>query len=287
MRLESGESLLYKNNTKMAELPKDINPTDKLGCFLYLRQKRSSCIKEKKMKKQCSIHFMVLLVSLLGFGSTVLAKGDSVKASVPGNTVVQDLAVDLMLINCDPASPEQICSLPPGAPQDMPAWLDIKAAKITEVGENQVDLSISLYEPVPQNPPVQFVSYYWQFQDGCTEPSPTDKNAIFVYWDGNTNTWSGYWSVITSCNPRSVIIGAQVQFKFTDDGIKVRVSLDDLISNESQSLKWYAGVRRLPFVHPKFTHTWPLDVAPRVIDINSSPPPFAIFPEASANWDQR
>ena len=231
---------------------------------------------------------MVLLMSLFGFGATALAQSNSVKVSVPGNTVVQDLAVDLMLISCDSANPGYICSLPPVAQTDMPAWLDIKTAKITALGEDQVDLSISLYEAVPQNPTAQFVSYYWQFQDGCTEPSPTDKNAIFVYWDGNTNTWSGYWSVITSCNPRSVIIGAPVQFKFTDDGIKVRVSLDDLITEEGQTLKWYAGVRRLPFVHPFFIHTWPLDVAPRVIDVNySTTPPSAIYPEDSATWDPR
>jgi hypothetical protein len=33
--------------------------------------------------------------------------------------------------------------------------------------------------------------------------------------------------------------------------------------------------------------SWPLDVAPRVIDINSGPPPYFIYPEASATWDQQ
>jgi hypothetical protein len=33
---ESGGSLLYKNNMKMAELPKDFNPTGSVGFFIGL-----------------------------------------------------------------------------------------------------------------------------------------------------------------------------------------------------------------------------------------------------------
>lgn len=239
------------------------------------------------MKKLCSIQFVIVFVVLTVLAGVAIAKNDPVKAVVPGNTVVQDLAADFMLINCDVSLPNRICSLPPSAPQFSPAWADIKSAKISASGEEWVDLSIALHEPIPLIPPVPFISYYWQFQEGCVEPSPTDKSSIVVWWDGNTNTWSAHWFVITSCNPRRIIMGDSVPFQFTDDGIKVRVPLDDLITTEGESLKWFTGVHRLPFVHGVFTHTWPTDVAPCVIDLDyTTTPPSVVYPEESATWNQ-
>jgi hypothetical protein len=206
-------------------------------------------------------------------------------AFVPGNTVVQDPADDLLLVNCDVSQPDHPCSLPPETPLPLPGWFDIKTAKVTEIGGGRVDFFIALYEPVPATPPVPFLSYFWTFQDGCIDPSPTDKDGIRVNWDGDT--WSANWFVITSCNPRTIVHGDPVDFRFTEDGILVRVSLADLLTKGGTPLLWYAGVRRLPFVHPIFTHTVGVDFAPDVTAFNPTPPPILIHPEDPAIWEPR
>ena len=213
------------------------------------------------------------------------SSASQVVALVPGNTVVQDASGDLLLVDCNASFPDHPCSLPPGAPLALPNWFDIKTAKITEIGGDRVDLSIALYAPVPAVPPVPFVTYFWQFQDGCFEPSPTDKDGIRVHWDGDI--WSANWYVITSCNPRTVVHGDPVRFVFTDDGVMVRVRLADLITRGGAPLEWYAGVRRLPFAHPTFARTVPVDVAPDVVKFNPSPPPILIHPEDPADWEPR
>ncbi len=218
------------------------------------------------------------------------ALASEVVASVPGNTVVQDPAGDLLLKNCDPSHPGVPCSLPPSAPLALPDWFDLKTAKITEIGKGRVDLHIELYAPIPAAPPYAFVAYIWQFQDGCVVPSPTNKTSISVVWDGDTETWSANWFVITSCSPRTIVQGDPVPFQFTEDGVKVRVLLSDLLPNgpsPGTPLLWYAAVRRLPFVHPTFTRTVPVDFAPDVQAFNPTPPPVLIEPEDSATWDPR
>jgi hypothetical protein len=215
--------------------------------------------------------------------SPLTVTASDVVALVPGNTVVQDVADDLLLVDCNILLPDHPCSLPPGAPLALPDWFDIKTAKITEVGRGRVDLSIALHAPVPAAPPVAFVSYFWQFQDGCLVPSPTDKDGIRVHWDGDM--WVANWYVILSCDPRAIVQGDPVDFVFTEDGVMVRVSLSDLITRGGAPLDWYAGVRRLGFAHPVFTHTVPVDVAPDVVEFNPSPPPILIHLEDPATWE--
>ncbi len=239
--------------------------------------------------KKLSIYIALVLAFGTFRGALALAQTGSVVAAVPGNTVVQDPAGDLLLKNCDPIQSEIPCSLPPNPQLPLPDWFDLKTAKITEIGEGQVDLHIELYAPIPAAPLVPFVSYIWQFQDGCVVPSPTDKTSISVVWDGDTQTWSANWFVITSCNPRTIIEGDPVPFGFTEDGVKVRVLLSDLLPSGAspESLLWFAAVRRLPFSHPTFKRTVPVDVAPDVIAFNPTPPPVLIEPEDSATWDPR
>ena len=226
----------------------------------------------------CARHLAALVLI-----APLAASASDVVASVPGNTVVQDAAADLLLLPCDPSAPDRPCSLPPGAPATLPAWADVKTAKITAIGGGRADLSIALYAPVPANPDVGFFSYFWQFQDGCVEPSPTDKDGIRVHWDGLV--WSANWYVVTSCNPRAIVQGDPVDFVFTEDGVMVRVSLADLLTRGGGvPLTFYAGARRLPFAHPVFTRTAPVDVAPDVIRLNPSPPPILIHPEIPARW---
>jgi hypothetical protein len=242
------------------------------------------------MKKQCLIVLAIAVAMIVGVESLAFAKS-GVVAQVPGNTVVQDSQGDLLLRNCDPSLPNEPCSLPPGAPLALPGYFDIKTAKITEIGRGRVDLSISLYQLIPEEPPYPFLSYIWQFQGGCVGPNPQpgDKDAINVVWDADTGTWSAYWVVITNCSPRNLAIGDPVPFAFTEDGVKVRVALSDLLTatDEEGTLEWYAAVRRLPFIRPPFTHTVPVDFAPNVQAFNPTPPPILIEPEDPAIWIPR
>jgi hypothetical protein len=207
--------------------------------------------------------------------------------SVPGTSVVGDAAGDLMPVNCNPAAVNRPCTLPPGASHALPGWQDIRTAKIHQIGKDRLDLSIALHEPLPSAPPAPFLAYFWQFQDGCVHPSPSDKDGIRVLWDGNM--WFAHWYVVTGCNPRTVAQGNRIErLDFTEDGLRVRVALAELLTQVgSTPLLWFAGVRRLPFIHPVFTATLALDVAPDVFAFNPAPPPPLVFPEPSAPWERR
>jgi hypothetical protein len=239
------------------------------------------------MKKRCVIVSAALSATLVSLGGSALAQS-VVTAQVPGNTVVQDPAGDLLLKNCSTTSPDAPCSLPPSAPLSLPGYFDVKTARITQIGGGRVNLFIAPYQPIPAAPLEPFISYFWQFQDGCTVPSPTDKDGIRVHWDGDAQTWSANWFVITSCNPRDVVQGDPVTFQFTEDGVKVQVTLSELLENGSSPgspIEWYAGVRRLPFSHPTFTRTVPVDVAPDVVEFNPDPPPALLRPQDPAIWE--
>jgi hypothetical protein len=227
---------------------------------------------EKTMKKQCLIVLAIVATMLIGLGSLALAQS-GVVAQVPGNTVVQDSQGDLLLWNCNPNFPNHPCSLPPGAPHDLPGYFDIKTAKITQIGRGLVDLFIALYEPIPAEPPYPFVAYIWQFEGGCAVPNlGVNKAGVQVVWntwpDGITE-WRANWFVITQCTPvREIDIDevTMVPFKFTEDGIKVQVALSDLLTakDPGEPLFWFAAIRRIPFIRPPFTHTVPVDFAPDV-----------------------
>jgi hypothetical protein len=229
----------------------------------------------------------VLLV-LVGLGGSVPAAASTVVAQVPGNTVVQDHQGDFILINADPGNPAKPSSLPPGAPLQSPLWTDIKTAKITQLGGGRVELSIALYAPVPEEPPF-WVSYVWGFEGGCIDGGPgvTDKADISVWWDGEQ--WQAKWGVITSCSPRTIVLGDPVDFRFSDETVRVRVQLDDLLNTVGPDvvLPWDAAVRRLPFVHPVYLQTIPVDVAPDCIALNPTPPPLVITSEPPAIWVPR
>ncbi len=76
----------------------------------------------------------------------------------PSIATVQDAAGDLLLRNCVDVDPPTIpnrnspCSLPPDVPLSLPGYFDIKTARIAQINGEQVELSISLYEPVPAAP---------------------------------------------------------------------------------------------------------------------------------------
>ncbi len=247
------------------------------------------------MKKRCMAVMAIVAAMSVGLGGLALAQS-RVVAEVHGNTVVQDPPGDLLLRNCDPAHPDIPCSLPPGAPLALPGYFDIKKAKITQIGRGQVDLSIEVYEPIPAAPPYGFVSYIWQFAGGCVNPQPGNKDSISVVWQdwGNGLEWRAYWYVITGCAPRQIVRGDPVPFEFTEDGVKVRVALEDLltaIDPDPGYLEWHAAVRRVPFIYfvglVKITNTTAADYAPDVVEFNPTPPPYVLNPEEPAAWVPR
>ncbi len=245
------------------------------------------------MKKQYLIVLATVVAMIVGLGSLALAQS-GVVTQVPGNTVVQDPEGDLQLRNCDPSHPGISCSLPPGAPLALPGYFDIKTAKITEIGRGLVDLFVAVYEPIPAEPPYPFVNYFWQFEGGCVVRGPGSKDSVGIVWHGDTRTWSANWSVITSCNPRTIEIGDPVPFEFTEDGAKVRVALDDLpmVAGEDETLVWFAGIRRVPFIYPTspggsvYYNSTGVDYAPNVIKF-LPPPIYITYPEDPALWDSR
>jgi hypothetical protein len=193
-----------------------------------------------------------------------------------------------LLQYCDELFSDAPCSLPPNEPLPLPGWMDIKKAKITQLGNGMVELSITLHEPIPETPSMPLFHYSWSFQDVCSEPSPTDKYAIIVWWNSNIWQWSAGWVVITSCNPRTWHKGDPVDFKFTEDGVKVRVPLDELITNSGPLLRWTASTRILHWTHPLFTNVQAVDVAPNVKEFDhSTSPPTIIYLEDSATWEMR
>src|SRR5262245_30346367 len=181
------------------------------------------------------LSYAAIVASMLLIAPTVSRASDIV-AVVPGNTVVQDPAGDLQVRRCSVAEPDRPCSVPPGSPLDLPGWFDIKTAKITQIGGGRVELLIALYEPVPETPPVPFLVYAWQFEGGCFGNQPGEKDGIRVHWDGDV--WTANFFVITDCNPRTIEQGDSVEFRFTEDGVRVRVALDDLLTGRT-SVLWY------------------------------------------------
>lgn len=139
--------------------------------------------------------------------------------------------------------------------------------------------------PIPAHPPVPVLIFYWQFQDGFTQPSPTNKDGVNVFWNGRE--WTAHWFVIGGCDPRQVAIGDAVPFRFEGERVTVRARLGDLIKRGGESLRWFAGTRLLGFNHPTFTRTLPVDVAPNLATIESAHPDTPLHPEPPASWNPR
>jgi hypothetical protein len=244
---------------------------------------------DRAMKK----HWLIAVAALLcALGNSPLVDGSEVIVEVPGKSIVQDIAGDLQLRHCDFDYPNISCSIPPNEPLSLPGYFDIKKVSITQIGNGLVDLSIQLYEPIPVEPPYPFANYYWQFDGGCLTGEPGDKDAISIIWRNRGDgiwEWGARWYVVTDCEPRTVTEGDPVAFKFTDDGVKVRVSLAELVTamDGEGVLIWHAGVRRMPFVQPPFTHTVGVDFAPDVIAFSTAPPPLIIRPDDPAIWEPR
>lgn len=238
---------------------------------------------------------------IIGLGSLTSVRGSDIVVEHPGITILEDLSGDLLLRNCNATYPSIPCSLPPLAPLSLPGYFDIKSARITQIGRGLVDLVIKVYEPIPGTPPYGFVSYFWQFKGGCVDPQPGNKDSISIVWkqwEDGTWEWRASWYVITGCDPREIEVGDPIQFKFIEDGVKVRVPLDELLTaaDPNEPLIWHAGVRRIPFIYqppgyPEFPHTAAVDYLPDVIeflDCGLPPtPPCSWEPEDPAIWVPR
>lgn len=248
------------------------------------------------MKRQCLIVLATVAAIIIGMGSLASVQGSDIVVQIPGITLLEDSSGDLLLRNCNAASPGIICSLHPEAPLSLPGYLDIKSARITQIGRGLVDLVIKVYEPIPATPPYGFVSYFWQFKGGCVDPQSGNKDSISIVWKdwgSGTREWKAYWYVITSCDPRTIAVSDPVSFEFIEDGVKVRVALEELLTaaDPDEPLIWHAGVRRVPFVYqpdgyPPFPHTTAVDYLPDVIEFSANPP-YYWYPEDPTTWDPR
>jgi hypothetical protein len=246
------------------------------------------------MKRQCLIVFATAAAMIIGLGSLASVQGSDIVVQIPGITVLEDSSGDLLLRNCNATSPGIICSLPPEAQPSLPGYFDIRSARINQFFRGMVDLVIRVHEPIPATPPFGFVSYFWQFEGGCVDPQPGNKDSISIVWKdwgGGTREWRAHWYVITGCNPRTIEMGDQVAFQFIWNGVKVRVPLKDLLTaaDPNEPLIWHAGVRRIPFIYqpdgyPLFPHTTAVDYLPDVIEFSANPPYYS-EPEDPTTWE--
>lgn len=206
---------------------------------------------------------LLIFTSGLGTASTILTEE-------PGNTVLGDGVGDLQLRNCSLTFPDHPCSLAPTVPLSSPPFTDVAGAGITAVGEGVVTMVITLQASVPPAPTPPFLAYFFQFENGGIggQPGPTDTDDARVVWNGTEFTAN--WMVITDCNPRTVEEGPAIPFSFSSERKTVTVQVDicDLAARAGNPLEWWAGVRRLPFVHPTFTDTVPVDVVPNIFAFN-------------------
>ncbi len=260
------------------------------------------------MKRQCLILLATVAAMIIGLGSLASVQGSDIVLSIPGITIVQDAKADLLLRNCNPSYPGIPCSLFPTESPTLPGYFDIKNAKIVQHGSSKyVDMFIALYAPIPAEPPYSygFVNYFWQFQGGCTVTDTGKKAGVSVIW--SAGEWKANWYVIRSCGAggteRVVEPGDPItSFEFTSDGVKVRVTLEDLESalDPNGQLMWHAGARQVPFVwpnpcggnaDPNCWNTAAVDYAPDVfefIDCDLPPVTPCIWkPESPASWEPK
>ena len=222
-------------------------------------------------------------LALLGVASRGTAS--EIVTSQPGTTMIRDAAGDAQLVSCDRAHPTSPCTIGPDASRRQPGWVDIESAAIRHVDAATVELSMTLRAPIPTSPGVPVLVYYWQFQNGCNEPSPSDKDGVNAFWNGRR--WTARWFVVEGCAPRRVTPGVPVPVRFEDRTVTVRVRLADLITRAGAALRWFAATRLLLFQHAVFSHTLPVDTAPDVVTIDPARPDEPVHPEPPASWVPR
>jgi len=205
--------------------------------------------------------------------------------SEPGLTIVKDAVGDMQLANCERAQQRKPCTIGVGMSRTQPGWVDIESAEIRQVDADTVELSMTLQAPIPKSPSVPVLIYYWQFQDGCNEPSPTNKDGANAFWNGHS--WSAQWFVVQSCKPRQVVVGNPIPVRFEDGTVSLRVRVADLVTRQGAALRWFAATRLLVFKHPVFARTLPVDTAPDVVTIDSAHPDKPRHPEQAATWIPR
>ena len=240
---------------------------------------------EKALSLGCLRKLRLGALAALSLAAAQFAQASEIAVSTPGKTVVRDAAGDLLLRNCDRARRESPCTLPPGAPRAPAAWVDIESAEIVQLDAKTVELSVTVRAPIPTTPAVPSLIYYWQFQDGCNTASPTDKDGLNVFWNGRQ--WTAQWFVIESCSPRRIAIGQPVPFRFAGNTVTVRAALADLITRGGTALLWFAGTRLVPFNHPIFKRSLPVDAAPDAVALDPANPETPLHPEAPAPWVPR
>jgi len=222
------------------------------------------------MKKTEMMVLAMVAVMLIGLGGPVWGKGEPKDIFNRGITIIHDQSEDVLA--------EVYCA-------------DIENARITEVGRDLVDLSITPVEAIPEAPEEAFLAYFWQFQGTCSEALCTEdptamRNALVAIWekDGDEGAWSANWAEIYCCEPMTdLYLDPETKLTFEEGGVRVRTSirnLDDFFTQEAgeeyPTLKWFAGVRLVPFIDEDLANTAPVDVVPEVYNDE---------PEALATWE--
>ena len=207
------------------------------------------------MKKTEMIVLATMAVVFIGLGSLAWGGGEPKDIVNGGITVIHDETEDFL--------------------GDAPDYADIENARISEVGKNRIDMSITPAGAIPAEPEEAYIQYYWQFPGVCDDGSPTDKYGMVATWTGpeepeETGIWSANW-IETDCITHETWKGASADsISFEEGGVRVRASLDDFWAEgvEDGELYWFAGVRLAP-------NELPVDVVPEVY--NNPPEIFATW----------
>jgi hypothetical protein len=230
--------------------------------------------------KQRSLGRACVVATLAIFGTSVRGADDAT-----GISEVHAAPHALRIVECRPDEAHRPCMVAAPAPRDVPAWLAIARAAIRQTERNMVELSMVLGAPVPPVPDTPLLVYYWQFQDGCVAPTPTNKSGVNAVWNGQR--WSARWFVITGCNPRRVAPGDSLPLRFDGSTLTVSVRRADLVTRGGEPLVWFAASRLLPFDDERYPRTFPVDTAPEVVALDPEHPDAPRRPQAPARWTPR
>jgi len=217
------------------------------------------------MKKTKLNVLTTMAVIFIGVGSLAWGREAPKDISNPGITVVHDEEGDISLVYCN-ESDDDPCTVPSDVGV-VPLSTDIVVTRITEVGRDQVDLSITPAVAITLPPSVNYIAYSWQFPGDCSDDS---LEAIVVTWQGEEGEWSASMVRTPDCNVPDVkesTLIEEAKITFEEGGVTLRLP-SYVFPNE---FNWYAAVSLSD-------HTLPVDVAPDVMGES---------PELPATWESR
>ncbi|MBI2126397.1 MAG: hypothetical protein HYU02_03670 [Thaumarchaeota archaeon] len=140
-----------------------------------------------------------------------------------------------------PSAVSQV-SDPKGDVRDSPPYLDIVAAKVVRLSDNQLSFEITVAGQIPKEPD-GYLAYAWFLTSGITT---LDRPAIGLAYDNKVGKWDAFILNSTGTRPeriRTVVSG--LVHTISSDTAKVTVSADLL--GDPTSFKWHVVSRSAPF----------------------------------------